>query len=224
MGENETREEGTKRNIRVAIVEDKDEIRFGLSRLIGGSEGFECIGEFGNMEDALEELPTDLPDVLLNDLGLPGMSGSEGISILRSTYPDLKVLILTVFDDDDRIIDGICAGASGYLLKSTPMAEILESIREIDRGGAPMSPQIAKRVMELFRTSPPPKKVDYDLTPHETRILKMLVDGHNYKTAAEELRVSVNTVSFHVKKIYEKLHVHSKSEAVAKALKGNIVS
>ncbi|QQS43160.1 MAG: response regulator transcription factor [Acidobacteriota bacterium] len=210
--------------MRVAIVEDKDEIRFGLSRLIGGSEGFECTGSFATMEEALENLPKDLPDVLLNDLGLPKMSGSEGIAILKSKYPDLKVLILTVFDDDDRIIDGICAGASGYLLKSTPMPMILSSIRELYDGGAPMSPEIARRVMELFRTSPPPKKVDYDLTPHETRILKMLVDGHNYKTAAAELGVSVNTVSFHVKKIYEKLHVHSKSEAVAKALKGNIVS
>lgn len=217
-------EQREERTIRVAIVEDKDEIRFGLSRLIGGSEGFECIGSFATMEDALEELPKDLPDVLLNDLGLPKMSGSEGIAILKARYPDLKVLILTVFDDDDRIIDGICAGASGYLLKSTPMPMILSSIRELDEGGAPMSPEIARRVMELFRTSPPPKKVDYDLTPHETRILKMLVDGHNYKTAAAELGVSVNTVSFHVKKIYEKLHVHSKSEAVAKALKGNIVS
>lgn len=217
-------EASAERTIRVAIVEDKDEIRFGLSRLIGGSEGFECTGSFATMEEALENLPKDLPDVLLNDLGLPKMSGSEGIAILKSKYPDLKVLILTVFDDDDRIIDGICAGASGYLLKSTPMPMILSSIRELYDGGAPMSPEIARRVMELFRTSPPPKKVDYDLTPHETRILKMLVDGHNYKTAAAELGVSVNTVSFHVKKIYEKLHVHSKSEAVAKALKGNIVS
>ncbi|MCO6510104.1 MAG: response regulator transcription factor [Aridibacter famidurans] len=213
--------EGT---IRVAIVEDKDEIRFGLSRLIGGSEGFECTGSFATMEDALENLPNDLPDVLLNDLGLPNMTGAEGIAILKSKYPDLKVLILTVFDDDDQIIDGICAGASGYLLKSTPMPIILSAIRELNEGGAPMSPEIAKRVMELFRTSPPPKKVDHDLTPHETRILSMLVDGHNYKTAAAELGVSVNTVSFHVKKIYEKLHVHSKSEAVAKALKGNIVN
>lgn len=217
-------EQNENKTIRVAIVEDKDEIRFGLSRLIGGSEGFECIGSFATMEEALEELPKDLPDVLLNDLGLPKMSGSEGIAILKSTYPDLKVLILTVFDDDDRIIDGICAGASGYLLKSTPMPMILGSIRELEAGGAPMSPEIARRVMELFRTSPPPKKVDHDLTPHEKRILKMLVDGHNYKTAAAELGVSVNTVSFHVKKIYEKLHVHSKSEAVAKALRGNIVS
>jgi len=209
--------------VRVAIVEDKEEIRYGLTRLIGGSDGFTCIAAFPTMEEALEKLPGDLPDVLLNDIGLPGMSGTEGIGLLKAKYPDLKVLILTVFDDDDRIIDAICAGASGYLLKSTPMNQILDSIRELNAGGAPMSPEIARRVLDLFRESPPPKHVEYDLTPHEARILGMLVDGHNYKTAAAELGVSINTVSFHIKKIYEKLHVHSKSEAVAKALKNKIV-
>ena len=175
------------------------------------------------MEEALEKIPRDLPDVVLNDIGLPKMSGIEGIRILKEKYPNLLILILTVFDDDDRIIDGICAGASGYLLKSTPMAQLLESLKDVVNGGAPMSPEIARRVMKLFRKSPPPKQVDYDLTPHETRLLKMLVEGHNYKTAAAELGVSVNTISFHIKHIYEKLQVHSKSEAVAKALKNRIV-
>ena len=216
--------EGSKATpIRVAIVEDRDEIRFGLTRLIGGAKGFECTQSFRSMEEALEELPKDLPDVVLNDIGLPKMSGIEGIKILKEKYPDLLILILTVFDDDDRIIDGICAGASGYLLKSTPMSELLDSLREVTDGGAPMSPEIARRVVKLFRMSPPPKQVDYHLTPHETRLLKMLVDGHNYKTAAAELGVSVNTISFHIKHIYEKLQVHSKSEAVAKALKNRIV-
>ncbi len=212
-----------KKMIRVAIVEDREEIRFGLTRLIGGAEGFECSGSFRTMEEALEELPKDLPDVVLNDIGLPKMNGIEGIKILKEKYPNLLIIILSVYDDDDRIIDGICAGASGYLLKSTPMSQILECLREVMNGGAPMSPEIAQRVMELFRQSPPPKQVDYDLTPHETRILKMLVDGHNYKTAAAELNLSVNTISFHIKHIYEKLQVHSKSEAVAKALKSRIV-
>ncbi len=209
--------------IRVAIVEDREEIRFGLSRLIGGAEGFECTGSYRSMEEGLEELPKNLPDVVLNDIGLPKMSGIEGIKILKQKYPNLSILILSVYDDDDRIIDGICAGASGYLLKSTPMPKILECLREVQSGGAPMSPEIAMRVMQLFRESPPPKQVDYDLTPHETRILKMLVEGHNYKTAAAELNLSVNTISFHIKHIYEKLQVHSKSEAVAKALKNRLV-
>ena len=215
--------ESQDRPIRVAVVEDREEIRFGLKRLIGGAEGFQWCGEYRTMEEALEGLPNNLPDVVLNDIGLPKMSGIDGIRILKEKYPNLMILILTVFDDDDRIIDGICAGASGYLLKSTPMPLLLQSLREVAAGGAPMSPQIASRVMELFRKSPPPKKVDYDLTPHESRLLKMLVDGHNYKTAAKELGVSVNTISFHIKHIYEKLQVHSKSEAVAKALKGGIV-
>jgi len=209
--------------IRVAIVEDRAEIRFGLTRLIGGANGFECTGSFRSMEEALEELPKNLPDVVLNDIGLPKMSGIEGIKILKDKYPNLLILILSVYDDDDRIIDGICAGASGYLLKSTPMSILLEALREVVDGGAPMSPEIAMRVMSLFRQSPPPKQVDYHLTPHETRLLKMLVEGHNYKTAAAELDLSVNTISFHIKHIYEKLRVHSKSEAVAKALKNRIV-
>ena len=209
--------------IRVAIVEDREEIRFGLTRLIGSADGFECTGSYRMMEEALEELPKNLPDVVLNDIGLPKMSGIDGIKILKERYPKLSILILSVYDDDDRIIDGICAGASGYLLKSTPMTELLQRLREVYEGGAPMSPEIARRVMQLFRQSPPPKQVDYDLTPHETRILKMLVDGHNYKTAAAELNLSVNTISFHIKHIYEKLQVHSKSEAVAKALKNRIV-
>ena len=132
-------------SIRVAIVDDREEIRFGLTRLINGSKGFECCGEYASMEDALEGISQDVPDVVLNDLGLPKMSGIEGIKILKENYPNLPILILTVYDDDDRIIDGICAGASGYLLKSTPMNQLLSSLREVYEGGAPMSPEIASR-------------------------------------------------------------------------------
>ncbi len=209
--------------IRVSIVEDRDDIRFGLTRLIGTTAGFECTGSYRSMEEALEKLPQNLPDVVLNDIGLPKMSGIEGIKILRERYPNLNILILTVYDDDDRIIDGICAGASGYLLKSTPMSEIIECLKEVVAGGAPMSPEIARSVMKLFRKSPPPKQVDYNLTPHEMRLLKLLVDGHNYKSAAVELRLSVNTIAFYIKQVYGKLQVHSKSEAVVKALKDGIV-
>lgn len=209
--------------VRVGIVEDREDIRRALTQLIGSTAGFECTGSYRSMEEALEKLPQSMPDVVLNDIGLPKMSGIDGIRILNERYPALNILILTVYDDDERIIDGICAGASGYLLKSTPMPQIIECIKEVVAGGAPMSPEIARRVMKLFRQSPPPKQVDYNLTPHETRLLKLLVEGHNYKSAAAELNLSVNTIAFYIKQIYGKLQVHSKSEAVVKALKNGLI-
>lgn len=211
------------KEIKVSVIEDREHIRIGLMRLINGSEGLVCGDGFGTMESALEDLPKNVPDVVLCDIGLPGMSGIEGTKILKEKYPNLIVLVLSVYDDDDRVIDAICAGATGYLLKNTPAKKILESLKEVINGGAPMSPEIARKVIKLFRQSPPPKRVDYDLTPHEIRILKMLVDGHTYKTAAKELGVTVHAVSFHMRNIYDKLHVHSKSEAVAKALKNRII-
>src|ERR1044072_2692182 len=171
------------------------------------------------MEEALEKVRHDLPDVGLCDIGLPGMSGIDGIRILKDSHPGLLLLMLTVYDDDARIFDARCAGACGYLLKRTAPARLLESLREAVTGGAPMSPEVASRVITLFREIRPPERADYELTPHETRLLKLLVEGHNYTTAAEELRVSFNTVKFHMRHIYEKLQVHSKSEAVAKAMR-----
>jgi DNA-binding NarL/FixJ family response regulator len=209
--------------IRVAIVEDEHAIRQGLSVLINGTPGFRCTGAFVSMEQALPEIEQDPPDVVLTDIGLPGMSGIEGIRQLKQRHANLLMLVLSVYDDDDRIFNALCAGACGYLLKKTPPAKLLESLRECVAGGAPMSPEVAHRVIELFREFRPPEKVDYQLTPHELRLLKMLVQGHNYTTAAEELGVSVNTVSFHMKNVYEKLQVHSKSEAVAKALRDRLV-
>ncbi|HBB95279.1 MAG TPA: DNA-binding response regulator [Blastocatellia bacterium] len=209
--------------IEVAIVEDRREIRESLALLIGGTPGFHCTGSFRSMEEALDRLKAHQPHVLLSDIGLPGMSGIEGISILKARYPDLLILMLTVYDDDERIFDAICAGACGYLLKKTPPVRLLESLREATSGGAPMSPEVAKRVMTLFREIRPSDRADYQLTPHETRLLKLLVEGHNYKTAAGELGVTVHTVSFHLRSIYEKLQVHSKSEAVAKALQNRLI-
>lgn len=209
--------------IKVAIVEDRREIREGLAMLIGGTDGFRCTGAYRTMEEALQKIGFELPDVVLNDIGLPGMSGIEGIKILKERYPDLLILMLTVYDDDERIFDAMCAGASGYLLKKTPPLKLLESLREAHQGGAPMSPEVARRVIALFREIRPPERADYELTPHETRLLKLFVAGHNYKTAAAELGVSVHTVSFHLRSIYDKLQVHSKSEAVAKALQNRIV-
>jgi DNA-binding NarL/FixJ family response regulator len=151
------------------------------------------------------------------------MSGIEGIRILKGQHPQLLLLTLTVYEDDERIFDALCAGASGYLLKKTPPVRLLESLRETVQGGAPMSPEIAGRVVQLFREIRPPDRADYELTPHETRILKMLVEGHNYKTAAAELAVTPSTINFHLRSIYEKLQVHSKTEAVVKALRNRLV-
>ena len=213
--------------IKVAIIEDQPTIREGLAVLIGGTDGFRCTGSYESMEEALKKIrphAEDAPDGVLLDIGLPGMSGIEGISLLRERHPTMPVVMLTVYKDDDRIFKAICAGARGYLLKKTPPARLLGSLREVVGGGAPMSPEIARRVLELFQQLHPPVNVDYCLTPHELRLLKLLVEGHNYKTAAEEVGTTVHAVSFHMKNIYEKLEVHSKSEAVAKALRNRIVT
>ena len=210
-------------SIEVAIVEDRREIRESLALLIGGTDGFSCTGSYRSMEEALAKIKHHLPHVVLCDIGLPGMSGIEGIRILKERHPGLLILMLTIYDDDERIFDAMCAGACGYLLKKTPPVRLLESLREAVNGGGPMSPEVARRVIALFREIRPPDRADHQLTPHETRLLKLLVEGHNYKTAAAELGVTVHTVSFHLRSIYEKLQVHSKSEAVAKALQNRLV-
>ncbi|MGH9942031.1 MAG: response regulator [Pyrinomonadaceae bacterium] len=209
--------------IKTAIIEDQRDIREGLAMLINGSSGYRCTGSYRSVEEALEKIKYDLPDVVLSDIGLPGMDGIEGIRILKERHPQLLLLMLTVYDDDERIFDALCAGACGYLLKRTSPARLLESLKEAINGGAPMSPEVAHRVISLFRDIRPPERADYDLTPHEKRLLKLLVEGHNYTTAAAELNVSFNTIKFHVRHIYEKLQVHSKSEAVSKALRQRLV-
>jgi len=215
--------EAVARPIKVAIVEDRREIREGLAMLIGGTDGFYCADSYRSAEEALDRIEQNQPDVVLMDIGLPGMSGIQALQMLKKRYPKMLLLMLTVYDDDERIFDAMCAGASGYLLKKTPPARLLESLREAVGGGAPMSPEVASRVISLFRDIRPPERASYDLTPHETRLLKLLVEGHNYKTAAAELGVTVHTVSFHLRSIYDKLQVHSKSEAVAKALQNRLV-
>ena len=209
--------------INVAIIEDQRAIREGLAWLIDSTPGFHCAGSFASMEAALAKIDAALPDVVLMDIGLPGMNGIEGVRELKQRFPKLLELMLTVYDDDARIFEAMCAGACGYLLKKTPPARLLESIQEVVEGGAPMSPSIARRIVTLFSQFVPPAHPDYHLTPHETRLLKMLVEGHSYKTAAAELGLSVNTVSFHMRIVYDKLQVHSKSEAVAKALRERLV-
>lgn len=210
-------------DIKVAIIEDRREIREGLGVMISFTDGFECVGSYRSVEDALRQIGSNLPDVVLSDIGLPGMDGIEGVKILKERYPSLTILMLSVYDDNERIFDALCAGATGYLLKKTPPAKLMECLKDAMNGGSPMSPEIARKVVAIFRDFRPPERVDYDLTPHEVRLLKLLVEGHSYKTAATELNVSVNTVSFHLKSIYEKLQVHSKSEAVAKALQHRLI-
>jgi len=209
--------------IKTAVVEDMRDIRDGLTTLINFTDGFRCTGSYPSMEEALARLPGNIPDVLLSDIGLPGMNGIDGIRILKERYPQMQILMLTVYDDDDRIFDALCAGASGYLLKRTPPAKLLENIREAMSGGSPVSPEVATRVIKFFREFHNPDREDYALTPHETRLLKLLTEGYNYQTAAEKLGVSYNTIKFHVRHIFDKLQVHSKSEAVLKAMRDRLV-
>lgn len=207
----------------MVIIEDQHEVRAGLAALINGTPGFRCTGNFRTMEDALRELSGQLPDVVLTDIGLPRMSGTEGIRILKERHPELPIVALTVYDHEGEIFNALCAGANGYLLKNTPPARLLECLREVLQGGAPMSPEVARRVVKLFREFRPPERASHNLTLQETELLKLLIEGHNYKTAAAELSISINTVKFHLKNIYEKLQVHSKSEAVVKALRDKII-
>lgn len=213
----------TTTTINVAIIEDQRTIREGLAWLIDSTPGYHCAGGYASMEAALARVGASVPDVVLMDIGLPGMDGIEGVRVLKQRYPKLLVLMLTIYDDDARIFEAMCAGACGYLLKKTPPARLLESIQEVVEGGAPMSPSIARRIVTLFSQIAPPPHANYELTPHEARLLKMLVEGHSYKTAAAELKLSINTVSFHMRNVYDKLQVHSKSEAVAKALRERLV-
>lgn len=209
--------------VRVVIIEDLREVREGLAMLIHGTNGFHCASSYRTMEDALIGIADNGPDVILTDIGLPGMDGIEGTRILRERFPKVPILALTVYDDDENVFNAICAGASGYLLKNTAPARLLESLREVADGGAPMSPEVARRVVKLFREFRPPERASCRLTHQETDLLRLMVEGHHYKTAAREMGISTNTVSFHLKHIYEKLQVHSKTEAVARALREHLI-
>jgi DNA-binding NarL/FixJ family response regulator len=209
--------------IKVVIVEDQPRMREGLATLIDGTPGYRITGKFGSMETAIAGLEAEAPDVLLADIQLPGISGIEGVRQLKSLYPSLQILMLTVYADNDHIFEAICAGACGYLLKDTPPTRLLDSIRELHEGGAPMSPEVARKAIVMFQKVAPPRNEDHRLSPREIDLLQRLAEGHSYKTAADAMSVSVDTVRFHIRNIYEKLHVHSKSEAVIAALKRGIV-
>jgi len=204
--------------IEVSIVEDDDEIRESLAILINGTQGYRCISTFCDCEKAIAGLERDVPDVVLMDIGLPGMSGIEGIRKIKTTLPEIDILMLTVHADSRRVFKALCAGACGYLTKDTQPAKLLEAIKEAHDGGAPMSTQIARMVVNSFKTIP-----HSELTQRETEVLTHLCRGKSYKMIAETLFISEETVRRHIKNIYKKLEVGSKSEAVAKALKERLV-
>jgi len=203
----------------VWLIEDNEVFRTAVSRLINQTSGLFCPHAFANFEDALAALSQEPgPAVILSDLGLPGMSGIEGLSKVRDLSPETYVIVLTVYDDHQKVFDAICAGASGYLLKNSIEKTLLPSIRDVLNGGAPMSPRVARMVLEQFgRLASPPKK-DYGLTDREKQTLELMSRGLLMKQIASELNISYHTVNNHLRAIYDKLHVHTRSSAVAKAL------
>jgi DNA-binding NarL/FixJ family response regulator len=209
--------------IEVELVEDDRRAREGLQHLIDGSQGFRCSRAYGSLEAALAAADAPAPDVILLDVHLPGREGPDGVGDLLAKHPCAVIVMLTVLDEEERIFTSICNGASGYLLKKTPPVRLLEALREARQGGAPMSPEIALKVVQLFRAHRPAPAAEHDLSPQEVRLLSLLADGHSYLSAAGQLDVTINTVRNYVRRIYEKLHVHSKSEAVSKALKKRII-
>ncbi|HMK39097.1 MAG TPA: response regulator transcription factor [Bacteroidota bacterium] len=205
--------------IHVAIIDDDAEIRAGLQWMIEHSEGFLCTGSYGRCEDALGVIENDPPDVVLMDIGMPGTSGIECVGTIKERFPDIQVLMLTVYSDDEKIFQSLRAGAVGYLLKKTPSEKLLAAIRDAFAGGAPMSSEVAQRVLSYFRGQKP-SRILTSLSDREFEVLEALKEGHSYKAIAEKLFVSVHTVRFHLHNIYAKLHVSSRSEAVAKAING----
>jgi len=212
-------------SVRVAVVEDDRPTREGLRLLIDGTPGFSCVATFQTAEEALRAPITAerRADVALLDVHLPGMTGTDAVPKLRERWPDTLILMLTVFAEDETVFASLCRGASGYLLKKTAPARLLEAIREARDGGAPMSPEIARKVIRMFRDFQPRQPLEADLTPTEQRLLQLLAEGYSYRAAGEALHVSINTIRGYIRTIYEKLHVHSKSAAVSKALKAGLI-
>lgn len=205
--------------IRVMVVEDDDAIRNGLHLLIDGSDGYSCVASCRTAEEALEILPGLLPEVVLMDINLPGMSGIECIICIKNSWPELQVMMLTVFDNSEEIFKSLSAGATGYLLKKTPPAKLLEAIRELASGGSPMSGEIARKVVQTFARPVFHSVSSVSLTPREEEILNYLSKGFLYKEIASELFISIETVRTHVRKIYQKLQVRTRTEALLKCIK-----
>ncbi len=212
--------------IKVILFDDNPRIRDAVSMLLSGSSGLDFCGAFEDCKDLENVVEQIQPDVILMDIDMPGMDGIEAVKVLRSKFPEVRILMQTVFDDMDRIFSAICAGAHGYLLKNTPPYKIIEAIQEVYLGGAPMTPEVASKVLKMLsmRTQANSNAEDLlGLTPREKDVLKLLVEGKAYKMIASELNISYDTVRAHIKKIYEKLHVSSMTEAVAKAIQNRLV-
>ncbi|HYF32430.1 MAG TPA: response regulator transcription factor [Chitinophagaceae bacterium] len=209
--------------IKLMLYEDNPQLREGLTMLLNGSEGLEVVASFKNCNNVEEEVQTYQPDVILMDIDMPGTNGIEGLKRLRKVNTHAKVLMLTVFDDNKNVFEAIRSGANGYLLKKTPPARLIEYISEANSGGAPMTSSIATQVLKMFSDMNAQQGEDYHLSEREKQVLQLLVNGYSYKMIATEMFIAIDTVRSHIKKIYEKLHVNSKSEAVAKAFKNKIV-
>jgi len=204
--------------IKVAIVEDNNTLRNSLESLFNRTEGMRCVASLNNLLNVVSEIGSSMPDIVLMDIGLPNISGIEGVRTVKANFPQIQVMMFTVFDDDEKIFDAIRAGASGYLLKKTPPEEIIQAIRDLYQGGAPMTASIARRVIQSFQAAPSTVVEDYQLTVRENEILYSLVEGLSYKKIADKYCVSISTIRTHICNIYHKLHVNSKAEAVAKVL------
>jgi DNA-binding NarL/FixJ family response regulator len=211
------------RSISVVVVEDNDSLRDSLSQLIGGSTGYDCLGAFSNCEAFLRHLNELQPDVVLMDIGLPGISGIEGVEAAKALRPTTEILMLTVFDDGAKIFDSLCAGASGYLLKKTEPAKILEAIKEIHEGGSPMTATIARKVLSSFQSATPSLPIRVQLSERERQVMAGLVKGLSYKMIADQCAISIDTVRSHIRHIYDKLHVNSKVQAIHLALRNRLV-
>ncbi|MBE0543865.1 MAG: response regulator transcription factor [Verrucomicrobia bacterium] len=205
--------------ITVSIVEDQDPLRTTLARVLGRAEGFECVSHYANAEDALKDLPNVRPNVVLMDINLPGMNGVECVRQLKQLLPQTQVMMLTVYEDTENIFNALAAGASGYMLKRTPRAELLEAIREVHRGGSPMTTHIARKVVQSFQKAPPSNEATENLSPREQEVLDLLSQGLIYKEISDKLGISYETVHTYIRRIYEKLQVRTRTEAVAKFLR-----
>jgi DNA-binding NarL/FixJ family response regulator len=204
--------------IKIAIVEDNNALRSSLESLFNRTEGMRCVASLNNLLNVISEVGAANPEIILMDIGLPNISGIEGVRTVKTHFPNIQILMFTVFDDDEKIFDAIRAGASGYLLKKTPPAEIIQAVRDLYQGGAPMTSSIARRVIQSFQAVPTTIVEDYRLTVRENEILYSLVDGLSYKKIADKYCVSISTIRTHICNIYHKLHVNSKAEAVARVL------
>jgi DNA-binding NarL/FixJ family response regulator len=209
--------------IKVAIFEDNQLLRESLQQLINNAEGMACSGAFPDANKLLRNMQMANPDVVMMDINMPGISGIEAVQVIKEKFPQVHILMQTVFDDNDKIFAAICAGASGYMLKKTSPLKMIEAIRETYLGGAPMTASVAVKVLQMFRQQTTEKTEFIDLSEREKEILAQLVKGKSYKTIASDCFISIDTVSTHVRHIYEKLHVHSKSEAVAKAINQKLI-